>query len=92
MSPSGTQLNECWAVHAEMNAFLQLQSDDNLTAYITTTPCFECAKVLSNSKVTRIVAPTWYPAKYVKEILDTAGIIVDVEGEKNMQEWLGAGS
>jgi len=92
MSPSGTQLNECWAVHAEMNAFLQLQSDDNLTAYITTTPCFECAKVLSNSKVTRIVAPTWYPAKYVKEILDMAGIIVDVKGENNMQEWLGAGS
>ena len=27
-APSGTQLNECWAVHAEMNAMLQLQSTD----------------------------------------------------------------
>ena len=84
VAPSGTQLNECWAVHAEMNALLQLQSDDELTAYITTTPCFECAKVISNSKIKRIVAPTWYPAKYVKEILDTAGIKVCIGGENDI--------
>ena len=32
-APSGTDLDECFAVHAEMNALLQLRSNDVLTAY-----------------------------------------------------------
>jgi len=83
-APSGTQLNECWAVHAEMNAMLQLQSTDLLTAYITVTPCFDCAKILANSNVKRIVAPIWYPQNHVKEILDNANIEVDIQ---EMSEW-----
>ena len=83
-APSGTQLNECWAVHAEMNAMLQLRSTDLLTAYITVTPCFDCAKILANSNVKRIVAPIWYPQNHVKEILDNANIEVDIQ---EISEW-----
>jgi len=82
---SGTQLEDCWAVHAEMNAMLQLQSTDMLTAYLTVTPCFSCAKVLANSNVNRIVAPVWYPQSNVLEILDEANIIVVI---KEMKEWV----
>ena len=85
-APSGTRLNECKAVHAEMNALLQLQSTDTLTAYLTVTPCFDCAKVLANSNVKRIVAALWYPQAEVKEILEEANIIVDVQ-TATIEEW-----
>lgn len=84
VAKSGTQLDDCWAVHAEMNAMLQLQSTSELTAYLTVTPCFNCAKVLANSNVTRIVAPVWYPQENVKEILDNANIYVDI---REVNEW-----
>ena len=78
-APSGTQLDDCWAVHAEMNAMLQLQSTDELTAYLTVTPCLNCAKVLANSNVTRIVAPVWYPQDKVFEVLTKAKINVVIK-------------
>ncbi len=82
---SGTRLNECKAVHAEMNALLQLTSRDVLTAYLTVTPCFDCSKVLANSTVKRIVAPVWYPQDEVKSILEEASIIVDI---KEIKQWV----
>ena len=82
---SGTQLEDCWAVHAEMNAMLQLQSTDVLTAYLPVTPCFSCAKVLANSNVTRIVAPVWYPQENVFEVLDAANINVEI---REMEKWV----
>lgn len=86
-APSGTRLNECKAVHAEMNALLQLQSTDDLTAYLTVTPCFDCAKVLANSNVIRIVASVWYPQTEVREILDQAHIIVEIPTTISDEEW-----
>ena len=41
--PSGMGLDLCEAIHAEVNAFLQLRSDDDLTAYVTIMPCFPAA-------------------------------------------------
>jgi len=77
-SPSGTDLEKCLAVHAEVNAFLQLTSEDHLTAYLSTTPCFTCAKMICNSKVVRIVAQTWYTHPTVKEMLRLANIDVEI--------------
>ena len=59
-APSGTDLDLCNALHAEVNAFLQLRSDDVLTAYLTVSPCFSCAKMFANSKVKCIVAKELY--------------------------------
>ena len=78
-SPSGTDLDKCLAVHAEVNAFLQLTSEDSLTAYLSTTPCFTCAKMLCNSKVKRIVAREWYPLTIVKQMLDQAKISLEIK-------------
>ena len=59
--PSGEGLDKCEAIHAELNAFLQLRSeDDSLTMYTTTTPCIACAKVICNSNVKRVVSISQY--------------------------------
>ena len=76
--PSGEGLDACMAVHAEINALLQLRSDDTLTCYVTTTPCVQCAKALCNSRVSRIVAREWYVQPQAKWLLDTAKIQVDI--------------
>tara|TARA_Y100000310_G_scaffold6620_1_gene7429 strand:+ start:29 stop:478 length:450 start_codon:yes stop_codon:yes gene_type:complete len=76
--PSGEGLDECIAVHAEINALLQLRSDDNLTCYLTTTPCVQCAKAICNSKIKRIVARTWYLQEKAEWFLRNAEIKVDI--------------
>ena len=81
-SPSGVDLDKCMAVHAEINSLLQLTSVDKLTAYVTTTPCFNCAKILANSKITKIIAREWYVHEGIRELLDTAGIQVEIYASK----------
>ena len=59
--PSGEGLDKCEAIHAELNAFLQLRSnDDFLVMYTTTTPCKGCARVICNSHVKRVVSTSQY--------------------------------
>ena len=74
----GQGLDVCEAIHAEVNAFLQLRSDDNLTAYMTVTPCFTCGKMFANSQVKRIVALEEYVHSQTHFILSTAGIKVEI--------------
>ena len=83
-APSGVDLDKCLAVHAEVNAFLQLTSEDKLTAYLPATPCFSCAKMICNSNVVRIVAEEWYPHPMVKEMFRNANIELVVRNEKNV--------
>ena len=79
-APSGTSLDECLAVHAEVNAFLHLTSQDELTAYLTVCPCMSCAKMICNSKVKRVVAAEWYAHPEITGMLKTAGIELVVKG------------
>jgi len=72
--PSGEGLDHCEAIHAEVNAFLQVRSDDELTAYMTVTPCFTCGKMFANSKVKRIVALEEYVHTQTARMLKMAGI------------------
>jgi len=81
---SGVDLDKCLAVHAEVNAFLQLISEDKLTAYLPATPCFSCAKMICNSNVVRIVAQEWYPHPTVREIFEKANIELVVRNEDNV--------
>lgn len=76
--PSGEGLDFCMAVHAEINALLQLRSDDSLTCYLTTTPCVQCAKAICNSNVKRIVAKEWYSQPQAQWLLKQANIKVIV--------------
>ena len=72
--PSGEGLDHCEAIHAEVNAFLQLRSDDELTAYMTVLPCFTCGKMFANSRVKRIVALEEYVHTQTASMLKMAGI------------------
>lgn len=48
----------CVTIHAEMNALLRVDRRDMLeggTVYITTSSCWDCAKVLSNTRIRRVV-------------------------------------
>ena len=76
--PTGQGLDVCEAIHAEVNALLQLRSDDELTAYMTVTPCFTCGKMFANSKVKRIVALEEYVHTQTSNILSKAGIEVEI--------------
>ena len=53
---SGTKLDECLAIHAEMNALLQCSDIFDIeTVYVTVSPCINCIKVLLNTSCKRIV-------------------------------------
>ena len=60
-APSGTCLDQCMAIHAEMNAVIQCRDLDKVaTAYITVSPCIQCTKVLLNTGCQRLVFSTEY--------------------------------
>ena len=71
-------LDICEAIHAEVNAFLQLRSDDELTAYVTIMPCFPCAKMMANSNIKRLVAAEEYVHNQSIEMLQKAGILINI--------------
>jgi dCMP deaminase len=48
--PPGQGYDECQAIHAEQNALLQCKDVYSIkTAYVTTTPCTTCTKLLLNT-------------------------------------------
>lgn len=54
--PPGEGLDKCEAVHAEQNALLQCPDVYKIhTAYVTTSPCIHCVKLLMNTSCQRIV-------------------------------------
>jgi len=83
-SPSGTNLEQCLAVHAEQNALLQLRSNDRLTAYLTVSPCTTCAKMIANSKIIRIVAQESYTHAMAFSILKRANIKYDYRNQSDL--------
>ena len=78
-APSGTALEDCLAVHAEVNAFLHLTSQDTLTAYLTVCPCISCTKMICNSNIKRVVAIEWYAHPDITGLLRTAEIELEVK-------------
>ena len=75
-SPSGTNLDECQAIHAEQNALLQCRDVYQLhTCYVTVSPCVTCAKLLLNTSCERIVFAVNYPHLAAKDLWEGAGRI-----------------
>lgn len=77
--------DNCVATHAEANALIQ--SDRSLheggAAYVSTSPCFGCAKLLANSGlkrvITRVLPQDWYrDPKGVVEFIIKCGLEVIV--------------
>lgn len=55
-SPSGSNYDNCIAVHAEQNAFLHSDYHAKATTlYVNGPPCYTCAKLIVNSTVSRLV-------------------------------------
>jgi dCMP deaminase len=60
-SPSGTNLSECAAIHAEQNALVQCRNaDDIVTCYVTVSPCDSCLKLFMNTGCREIIVGGWY--------------------------------
>lgn len=57
--PSGTDLMNCKAVHAEANAIIQCAvhgvSPRGGVLYCTHAPCMMCAKMIINAKISRVI-------------------------------------
>ena len=79
---SGERHELCRGIHAEMNALLQGAmhgvSIEGATLYCTSHPCALCAKMLINCGVQRIVTLGDYPDDLAKEMLKSAGVMVNL--------------
>lgn len=59
---SGKDLHLCEALHAEMNSLLQCHDVREIdTAYVTSSPCLTCVKLLMNTPCRRIMFLDEYP-------------------------------
>jgi dCMP deaminase len=87
-TPSGFE-NECedekditkpYVLHAEANAITKVaksnNSSDNATLYITASPCLECAKLIIQSGIKRVVYGEHYRIEDGIKLLERAGITV----------------
>ena len=69
---SGTALDGCYAVHAEMNALLQCKEPDKAAKlYVTVSPCIHCMKVIANTAIKQIICCEAYPHE-IGGLLDAA--------------------
>lgn len=69
-----------YVLHAEANAITKVakssNSSENATLYVTATPCIECAKLIIQAGIVRVVYSEEYHSTEGKELLERAGIQV----------------
>jgi len=71
--------SNCMAVHAEQNALLQCSNLSNAHAmYVSCVPCFVCAKMIANTKISYILTIEQYADSRGRDVLSEAGIGVFV--------------
>ena len=67
-----------YVLHAEANALTKVaksnNSSDGATLYITTSPCIECAKLIIQSGITRVVFSEKYRKQEGLKLLERANI------------------
>ena len=89
----GNGNTKSYVLHAEANAITKVaqtsNSSRNATLYVTTSPCIECAKLIIQSGITRVVFSEVYRLTDGIQLLKRAGIecvyLKDSEQE-NLQE------
>lgn len=88
--PSGERHELCMALHAEQNAIIQAahlgQSIAGGTIYVTHQPCVICAKMIINAGIERIVVREGYPDNLSIEILNEAGLNIEMLELKGSSE------
>lgn len=80
-----------YVLHAEANAITKVaksnNSSEDSTLYVTTSPCMECAKLIIQSAIKRVVYCNRYHKTDGLELLKRAGIeLVYIDPEKNIYE------
>lgn len=76
-----------YVLHAEANAITKVarsnNSSDGATLYVTSSPCIECAKLIIQAGISRVVYSDAYRLSDGIDLLDKAGIgLVYVEMDK----------
>lgn len=76
--PRGTNLDKCACCHAEENAIVQAarhgMNTGGATLYTTFTACTQCAKMIINAGIKRVVAENEYPDDLGTKLLKEAGV------------------
>jgi dCMP deaminase len=80
-----------YVLHAEANAITKVaksnNSSEDSTLYVTTSPCMECAKLIIQSGIKRVVYCNRYHNTDGLDLLKRAGIeLVYIESETNIYE------
>lgn len=66
---TGSDLESCYAIHAEMNALAMCERPFELKAlYSTVSPCIHCIKLLMNTSCEDIYFKIEYPHKQAKDL------------------------
>ncbi|MBS3054144.1 MAG: cytidine/deoxycytidylate deaminase family protein [Candidatus Aenigmarchaeota archaeon] len=77
-APSGTSLDKCSCCHAEENAIVQAarhgMRTEGATLYTTFTACTQCAKMIINAGIKKVVAKEDYPDDLGTRLLKEAGV------------------
>ncbi|MFB6343803.1 cytidine/deoxycytidylate deaminase family protein [Saccharicrinis sp. FJH2] len=97
-TPSGFE-NKCedennttkpYVLHAEANAITKVarsnNSSDGATLYVTSSPCIECAKLIIQAGITRVIYSEEYRLKDGINLLKRAGIevkYIDIDTKEN---------
>lgn len=70
-----------YVLHAEANAITKVAKSNNssngATLYVTDSPCIECAKLIIQSGIKRVVYSRKYRITDGLDLLERAGIIID---------------
>jgi deoxycytidylate deaminase/dephospho-CoA kinase len=68
----------CTAIHAEERAILSLGNRivENGTLYVTTFPCFQCARLIIDSGINKVIFVEAYPVRETKRFLEANGVKV----------------
>ena len=79
--PRGERYELCRSVHAEANAISKVaksgNSSDGATLYVTASPCIECAKLIIQAGIRRVVYKDEYRLTDGIDLLRRAGIEVE---------------
>lgn len=78
----GEEKGACICLHAEQNAIIQSAyhgtSTKGATLYSTYAPCTQCARMIVNAGIARVVCGRAHDDRYGSELLRAAAIIVEL--------------
>lgn len=70
-----------YVLHAEANAITKVAKSNNSsegsTLYVTDSPCIECAKLIIQAGIKRVVYSKFYHLKDGIDLMNTAGIVTE---------------